>query len=389
MTKYRLLIDKFLEKKISTQERDDLRSWVSESDEHMNLFKNSVKDYYEDKIQDFDSDLAFKKFMTTVRSQEKPKHSYVKYLKYAAILIVFFSIAILTKNQFDKSESKTVIELAETENTVSTENNIVIKLSDGSIKTISADGNELIRDADGNVIADKESNSLSFEDNDSKTDIEERFNEVYIPYGQKFELKLSDGTKVWLNSGSKLRFPQKFSASKKQRMVYLEGEAFFDVTSNKEMPFIVNTHEVDIKVLGTAFNVSSYENDKFIATTLVEGSVSVYEARIPENNIMLTPSYQANYDKFGNKLSKKIVDTNDFTAWIQNKLVINNLTFSEILVKLERRHHVKIINNVERLNNMTFKGEFENEDIGSILKTISLSTPFNFEKDQNTIIITK
>ena len=74
---------------------------------------------------------------------------------------------------------------------------------------------------------------------------------------------------------------------------------------------------------------------------------------------------------------------------MHNRLVINNLTFSQILVKLERRHHVKIINNVERLNDATYKGEFENEDIESILKTISLSTPFNFEKDQSTIIITK
>ncbi|MFD2588905.1 FecR family protein [Croceitalea marina] len=390
MTKYSLLINKFLEKKISTQERDELRSWVSESDEHMNLFKNSVKDFYEDKIQDYDSDLAFKKFMTTVRSQEKSKRGYIRFLRYAAILIVLLSIGILTKNRFDQSESNTGIELVETENTAPTGNNIVIKLSDGSIKTITADGNELIKDADGNVIADKESNSLSFEDNnDSKTDLEERYNEVYIPFGQKFELKLSDGTKVWLNSGSKLRFPQKFSPSKKHRMVYLEGEAFFDVSSNKELPFIVNTQEIDIKVLGTEFNVSSYKDDKYISTTLVEGSVSVYEARTPDNAILLTPSYQANYDKFGNKLSKKIVDTNDYTAWMHNRLVINNLTFSQILVKLERRHHVKIINNVERLNDATYKGEFENEDIESILKTISLSTPFNFEKDQSTIIITK
>ena len=74
---------------------------------------------------------------------------------------------------------------------------------------------------------------------------------------------------------------------------------------------------------------------------------------------------------------------------MQNRLVINNLTFSEILVKLERKYQVKIINNAQSLNNMTYKGEFENEDIESILKTISLSTPFNFEKNQNTITITK
>ena len=392
MSKSHLLIDKFLKKIISDHEREELRSWVSQSDEHMDIFKNAIKEFYADKIQDFDSDAAFKKFMTTVDAQQKPKRTYRRLLRYAAIFLVLLSIGVLTKNQFDKSESNAVIELVETENAMPSGNNIVIKMSDGSIKTITADGNELITDADGNIIANKDSNSLSFEDTENdggSVDVEERFNEVYIPYGQKFELKLSDGTKVWLNSGSKLRFPQKFSTSKKHRMVYLEGEAFFDVTSNKKLPFIVNTHEVDIKVLGTEFNVSSYEDDKYISTTLVEGSVSVYEARTPDNAILLTPSYQANYDKFGNKLSKKIVDTNDFTAWMQDRLVINNLTFSEILVKLERKYQVKIINNAQSLNNMTYKGEFENEDIESILKTISLSTPFNFEKNQNTITITK
>ena len=202
-------------------------------------------------------------------------------------------------------------------------------------------------------------------------------------------LKLSDGTLVWLNAGSKLRFPQSFVDADKNRMVYLEGEAFFDVAKNRERPFIVNTQEVDVKVLGTKFNISSYDTDDYIATTLVEGSVGVYETRTPENGIYLTPSFQANYDKFGNNFSKTEVDTDIYTAWMQDRLVIDNLKFSEILVRLERRYSVKFVNKAESLNDEIYKGEFVNEDIESVLKTISLSTPFKYEINQNVITITK
>lgn len=172
-------------------------------------------------------------------------------------------------------------------------------------------------------------------------------------------------------------------------MVYLEGEAFFEVSENKNHPFIVNTQEVDIKVLGTKFNVSSYDTDENIATTLVEGAVSVYETRSPENEILLSPNFQANYHKFGNSFEKTKVNTDNYTAWMQGRLIIDNLKFSEILQRLERRYAVKFVNNAVGLENEIYKGEFTDEKIESVLKTISLSTPFRFEINQNIITISE
>lgn len=391
MSKYHLLIDKFLKRTISREERKMLKAWVSESDENMSFFKKNIKEFDYAKIHDFDSDLAYEKFMVEVGSKNKPHRTLRTLLKYAAVFAILLTIGILTNKAFIGKKTKPSTELSGTDEKLPVGNDIIIKMADGSVKTIKADGNEIIMDADGNIVASKDSNSLSFEafSEEIGTDIEERFNEVYIPYGETFSLRLSDGTKVWLNAGSKLRFPQKFANSKQQRVVYLEGEAFFDVATDKERPFIVNTQELDIKVLGTEFNVSSYGSDDVISITLVEGSVSVYETRTPKNALVLEPSYQANYDKFGNNLSKKMVDTNVFTAWIQNKLVVDHLKFSEILVRLERRYHVKFVNNAEYLNEETYKGEFENENIESILKTIALSTPFSYEIDQNIITITE
>ena len=262
-------------------------------------------------------------------------------------------------------------------------------MSDGTTRVLNSKGDRTITDAIGNIVANKEENSLTFDEAKEVSDRTLRYNEVFIPHGQTFRLKLSDGTLVWLNAGSKLRFPQSFVNSDNKRIVYLEGEAYFDVAQNKKKPFIVNTQEVDVKVLGTKFNISSYDTDDEIVTTLIEGSVNVFETRTPENGMNLTPSFQANYNKFGNEFKKAKVDTGIFTAWMHNRLVIDHLKFSEILVKLERKYSVKFVNNSESLDNEIYNGEFLNEDIESVLKTISLSTPFSYEVNQNIITITK
>ncbi|MFI0429099.1 FecR family protein [Mariniflexile sp. HMF6888] len=387
MQKYILLIDKFLNRTISSKERKVLKKWILENDDNMKFFKNRIKEFSQNTKQDFDADMAYQRFLNILKSKEKTPKLFHTVLRYAAVFVVLLAIGFLTKNLLSMSNIKPSEKLIG--NDIIKGSNIVVKLADGSTKVLKSEGDEKIADAKGNIIANKGDNLLSF---DNKTDLvgsKTMFNEIYIPYGQTFKLKLSDGTMVWLNAGSKLRFPQKFTDSDKNRMVYLEGEAFFEVTKNKDKPFIVNTNEVNVEVLGTKFNISSYETDSFIATTLVEGSVSVYETGTPENALLLKPSFQASYDKFGNHFSKKKVNTDIYTAWMQNRLVIDNLKFSEILVWLERKYHVEFVNKTTHLNNKIYKGEFDNEDIETILKTIALSTPFKYEINQDVITITE
>ena len=164
------------------------------------------------------------------------------------------------------------------------------------------------------------------------------FNEIYVPYGQTFNLTLSDGTKVWLNAGTRLRFPQNLKTSTQNRIVYLDGEAFFDVTKDEKRPFIVNAENLDIEVLGTQFNVSAYKSDGQIATTLVEGAVNVYEDSNPDTKVLLSPSYQAAFVKEKGTLTKEKVDTRIYTGWMENRLIIDNLSFKQIIDKLERTH---------------------------------------------------
>lgn len=388
MHKYHLLIDKFMNGTISPIERKALEKWVWDTETNMSIFKIYVKENYRKISGDFDSDLAYERFFETVKSKKSSSNRFSTLLKYAAVFTVLLTVGFIAKKILISNVSQTTIKVVENEKKTYLGNEIVIKLADGTTKILSSAENEVVSDTNGNIVAIVGRNSIAFDSIQQPVKTASIYNEIFIPNGEIFKLKLSDGTLVWLNAGSKLRFPQSFDNTDNNRTVYLEGEAFFEVKKNKNKPFIVNTQEVDVKVLGTKFNITSYENDDYIATTLVEGSVSVYENRTPDNGVILTPSFQANYNKFGNNFIKEKVDIDNYTAWMHNRLVINNLKFSEILVKLERRYSVKIINNAENLKDEFFEGEFVDEDIKSVLKTISISTPFSYEINQNIITIT-
>ncbi|MCK0137010.1 FecR family protein [Arenibacter sp. S6351L] len=373
---------------ISSKERKALEKWVGDNESNLSTFKNYVKQNYVKISKDFDSDQAYKRFFETVKSKKNTSNHINALLRYAAVFMVLLTIGFIAKHFVISDVSQTSIKVVENEKKAYTGSEILIKLADGTTKVLRSGGNDVLSDANGNIVASVDRNSIAFDSIQQLVKTASIYNEIFIPNGEIFKLKLSDGTLVWLNAGSKLRFPQSFDNTDNNRTVYLEGEAFFEVKKNKNKPFIVNTQEVDVKVLGTKFNITSYENDDYIATTLVEGSVSVYENRTPDNGVILTPSFQAHYNKFGNNFIKEKVDIDNYTAWMHNRLVINNLKFSEILVKLERRYSVKFINNSENLNDEFYEGEFVDEDIKSVLKTISLSTPFSYEINQNIITIT-
>ncbi|CAM4285657.1 FecR family protein [Zobellia roscoffensis] len=384
---YDELISKWLKGSITSEEREHLNTWVSESDANLNAFKKQIREAEQDKAASFDFKNGLSNFNAKISSKTRKRKRLILALPFAAIVVglVFLALQmtglLVSPNKLEQapSEATTVQKLHK---------NITITLADGSTKTLNSTGNEVLTDAQGNIIADKSINELSFNTKNSPKSKSVVYNEIYIPHGQTFKIRLSDGTSVWLNAGSKLKFPTSFNNdSLTTRTVFLEGEGFFDVTKNKKKPFLVVTQGLEVKVLGTQFNLSSYQTDKNVSTTLVEGKVTISESNKPDNEIELTPNFQANYKKSENNFSKAKVDTALYTAWMENKLIIDNLKFSEILVKLERAHQVKFLNRAQHLNNEVFKGEFDNESIEAILHTISLSTPFKYTINQNTITI--
>lgn len=387
MKKESLLIQKFLKGTISELEKEQLKIWVNTKEENSVFFTSEIKAFSKKTIADFDAEAAFERFYGIIQDKRNKKSISKTVLKYAAVVTVFLTIGFFAKNQLAQTfEANTTVISQENERKEENKN-ITITLSDGSTKSINQNGEEVLKDSEGKIIANKASDILIFNTDSSSNTADLVFNEIFIPKGQTFKIKLADGTLVWLNADSKLRFPQSFGSASETRTVYLTGEAFFEVTKNEKQPFIVNANDVNVKVLGTRFNVSSYETDHAIATTLVEGSVSIFETSAPENKLQLTPSFQANFDKSNGTLSKQKVDTAIYTSWMQNRLYINGLNFLQILKKLERMHNVSFINNAPGLDKEVYQGEFENETIESILKTIALSTPFTYKIEQNIITI--
>lgn len=204
----------------------------------------------------------------------------------------------------------------------------------------------------------------------------ELVNEFYAPEGQISEFKLVDGTKVWLNSGTRIRIPASFSA--KNRIVTMEGEAFFQVTKDPLHPFYVNTKELSVKVMGTSFNVSAYESEENSEVTLIEGSVGIKEI-YGERLAKLLPGQQLVYEKSTGKKIKREVDVTPFEAWRDGKMIFKDRTLEYIADRLERWYNVDIDFNDSNVSHIKFTGTIlKNKPLSQVLEIITLSAPIRF-----------
>ena len=215
-----------------------------------------------------------------------------------------------------------------------------------------------------------------------------RFTEIKVPLGQMTQIKLSDGSNIWLNSGSVFKYPTVFDQS--SREVYIEGEAFMEVAHNKRKPFIVNAKEFSIEVLGTSFNVSAYSGDNQASVTLVEGSVILSsEDKSWSKNIV--PGQIAAIAK-GKMPAISNVNTDFYTSWKDGKIVFRKETLEEIAKKMERWYNVEIRFKNEELKKHTFSGTFlKYKPVEQVFRSLSImdsSIDFAVENriDQKNII---
>lgn len=209
------------------------------------------------------------------------------------------------------------------------------------------------------------------------------YQSIYVPAGQRAELMLADGTKVWLNSRSTLKFPTSFL--KESRNVILDGEGFFKVTKNKKSPFIVKTKKYDIRVLGTEFNVIAYSTDSVWETSLLEGSVEIQ--LYGKKKFHLEPNTMVSLQ--GNDLVKQSIKKKDYFRWREGLICFDNISIKEIMEKLELYYGVDIVvNNINILDNY-YTGKFRTSDgIEHVLKVLRLNNLFSYEIDDKTNKIT-
>lgn len=210
----------------------------------------------------------------------------------------------------------------------------------------------------------------------------EYYNKLIVPYGRRSKIVLSDGTIVHLNAGTKFMYPDYFSS--KKRTVFLSGEAFFEVASNKEKPFVVKTIEdkLEVEVLGTKFNVSAYETDDNIKTVLTEGRVNVLEHKIfGAKRTALKPGELALWNIEEESISVKTVNTDNYTLWTSGLLYFESEYVSNIVKKIERFYNVNIVfDEAVKGKNITISGKLDlNDKINKTLENLTITTDFKFE----------
>ncbi len=372
------VIKKYLEGDISPSDREALQQWLTQDPEHELLFKEEIKNWYatNEELQ-ADPNFAYNRFLHAIDKKEvkviKPK-SWSVIIKYAAVIGGVFLGGYYYTTQ-SVSTVKTSLDIVET-NPLPVDK-IKIVQADGTVTYTDFNDKADIINANGNLIGKKDQDQFIVQPDSEVT--ETRYIEISIPKGKLFQLTLSDGTKVWLNAASSLKFPQHFASTKETRMVYLKGEAFFDVTKNKAQPFIVKTETVNVEVLGTQFNVSSYAEDATVKTTLVEGAVVVNDQNENTNSLQLIPNDQAIFSKDKKVMHKQKVNTSLYTSWMDKKIILQNESFTDAFKRIERSYDVSITSRNKKLNNTRFTGEFDVENIEEILRTFSETLKFTYE----------
>ncbi|MBN2173202.1 MAG: FecR family protein [Bacteroidales bacterium] len=210
---------------------------------------------------------------------------------------------------------------------------------------------------------------------------EMRFTEVIVPFGKKSRLLLSDGTKVWLNAGSRLAFPQHFDG--KIREVFLEGEGYFEVSKNANQPFLVSVNNIKVEVLGTKFDICAYKSDKSIETVLLEGSVNVWDAgKVFKNKYEMVPGQKATYDKSKREIGLDNAEKPErYIAWIEGWYSFANEDLVEVFRKLERYYNITFeYDETVKGQTLPISGKLDLKDsLNDVMDVLSGVAKFDYE----------
>lgn len=325
-----------------------------------------------------------KRIFESINTYNKRRNMWVYGSVAASIALLAGVFYLLSVNRFsDFPAEYQVASASEFENV----KDVVLQLSKDEQLLISDDSSIIEYSSDNQAIKIGDSRTIRKEANNGNT-----FNTLLVPYGKRSEIILSDGTKVWLNSGSKLVYPSSFSGD--NREVFLIGEAIFDVFENKEQPFYVTTNDYTVKVLGTVFNVTNYPDDSFTSTVLKSGLV---EINYREKNILrlkksieILPGTMATYERDNDQLITSTVKLDSYFSWKDGVMIFKNDPLEDIVKKVSRYYNVEVNIDNSELRKERFSGHLNlKDDIFQVLNIINESTDFTFsvEKGDNENII--
>lgn len=372
------MLDRFLQGQISNREEKKILEWFRTPDAKETLFSfyqerlENASDQLDNDIQQRMFDNISHRIMVEKRKIFR-RRLYVSLMTSAAILCLLFSIGYKYLS-VDPVQDPFALVVSQLSTDFELPKDILLVLSEDSTVEVASE-KEVTYNKDGAITID---NTEVGEVNESR---KTEFNQLIVPKGKRTHLVLSDGTKVWVNAGSRIVYPRQFEAGKRE--IYVEGEVYLDVTPDPSAPFILKTASFEVKVLGTSFNVSSYSKEKSSSVVLVEGSVNIRNGQqqqtlIPNQRIAIAD---------GNLEEATWVDVNKYICWIDNLLIFEDDPLSEVFSKLNLYYDEEFVIDPSA-ESLLVNGKLDlKENLEDVLKTISFSTPVVYEKESNKIIV--
>ena len=350
--KISLLIFKSLSGNITKEEQAELDSWREESEYNKKLFEQICSEtVMREKLVQYKSANVQAAFDTFVKRREKLHYRQRwigKLSRYAAIFIVPVLAVVFYYSQRENIE---ITEEPQSKSGVVTvqRNLPVLTLSNGK-EMVLYNQELLLEEENGVRISVDEEGRMQYDRADS-VGTEMVYNTLTTPSQCDFTFTLADGTKVWMNAKSSLRYPVAFQG--KERVVYAEGEIYLEVARDEKHPFFVMLNGMKVEVLGTSFNVNSYADENYTEVTLVEGHVAAY---VDDKSYDLLPSRQLRWDKESESVDIRTVNVNDYIAWKKGQYVFKGRSLEEVAKVLERWYDMEIILRMKKARKLFTRG---------------------------------
>jgi transmembrane sensor len=384
-----MLISKEISDDLTPDEKQELADWMNEHPENTALYtriKNSETfRSRNDEYQQIDVQAGWGILNSKIERANKVI-KLKRIIAYAAAILVPLMIFGGVLEYLSNDAPEKVVVVQQSPEILPGKPRAILVLDDGQSVLLDSIAEQSITEKDGTMI-EKGTRSLNYSNQAGNLNAANIYNTIKIPQGGEYNLVLSDGTKVYLNAESQLRYPVQFAGN--VREVELVGEGYFEVATNAQKPFIVKTKGVSVEVIGTSFNVNAYGNTEKIVTTLVEGSVKLNMQGGSVSQI-LEPAEQAVFDLTSGKAEINKVDVNLYTAWKDGHLIFYDNRLEDIMTVLTRWYSADALFKNESVKNIRFSGSLDRYgDIKQILDIIKSTGKVNIEINDNTILFSE
>lgn len=379
------LLQLYLLGDITEEERQELEDWCEEAPRNRKLFEQicqedlfSKERYVYEKIHDTKAFSVFEKRVRKVSSR-----GIGNWWKYAAVLL--FPILVVGSWKLMHETEQVSIVASSVAPIQPGCSQAVLVLDDGR-KVFLKEEEEGVISEDKEITVTGEKDRLVYTSSEGKNVDEIRFNELEVPRGGEYKVRLVDGTLVYLNSATRMKYPVKFD--EKERKVYLSGEAYFEVAKDPERPFFVEMEGVEVRVYGTSFNVNTHQKGN-IQTVLVKGSIGVKVLSSGMESV-IRPGQMAEFKQGNTKVDVKDVNVAVYTDWKDGIFRFENQRLEDILAVLSNWYDMNVFYQTVSVKELHFSGYMERyKDVSVILEAITLSTGVTFSIQGKTIIVSK